>query len=419
MLSLEATLSFHRKLAMTLKIFLAALPLAALPLFAISAGAEERKVTATIAVKQEYTDNLFFTSDNRENDFITTVSPGLEMVNNTERLKAGLKVRLDSGYYQDNSDLDAIDQHYSGTLRYALTERANLSTSASYIRDSRSDRDFFETGLVTRAVDRDRYRFRLGSDYALTEIMGIQLQYAYDADAYSDSLYSDFQSHDISGTLTRDLSSLMPATIGRVTAGVTLFNDDDSDVTNYYATVGADRSLTELFKLFADIGFRYTESEFDAVRLEPSGIPSVFFVVPYKARAEGSGLTGRAGVSYQGELNSGKLFLSHAVTQASGYDGTVERTALQGDVGRRLTEKSSATFSAGYALNKSTEDEVQNNAVDEHSFWLQPKLSYMLTDQITVEAFYNYARIHDNLADNDRDRNLVFLRLGFLYPVLE
>ncbi len=381
--------------------------------------ADERKVTATVHVKQEYTDNLFFSSHDREEDFISTVSPGLELINNTERLKAELKARLDSLYYMENSDLDTIDQDYSGSLRYALSPRANVFTSAQYIRDSRTDRDFIETGLITRAINRDRYAYRLGGDYALTELTGMQFKYSYDADAYASKSYSDSQAHDIAGTLTRDMSALFPSTIGRLTAGTTFFSDDHSDSTNYYGTIGAEHSLSELYKVFADVGLRYTDSRYDSARLVPSNIRNLYFVVPYEAHARGTGLTGRAGLTYTDELHTATMAFSHAVTQAGGYDGTVERTALQGDVSRRLTETSRVSFSAGYARNKSTEDELFVDEVDEDSLWLQPKLTYTLSERIVLEAFYNYAFIHDNMNDEDRERNLVFLRLGFNYPLLE
>lgn len=397
------------------------LPLLLLAVLWISpwARADERKVTATVHLKQEYTDNLFYTSHDREEDFISTVSPGLELINNTDRLNSKVKARLDSLYYMENSELNSIDQDYSGSLRYALSPRANVFTSAQYTRDSRNDRDFIETGLLTRAINRDRYIYRLGGDYALTEITGIQFKYSYDADAYASEGYSDSQSHDIACTLTRDMSSLFPSTIGRVTAGTTFYSDDNSDSTNYYGTIGAEHSVSELYKVFADVGLRYTDSQYDSTRLVPSNIPNLYFVVPYEANAKGTGLTGRAGLTYTDELHTATMAFSHAVTQAGGYDGTIERTSLQGDVSRRLTETSRVTFSAGYARNKSTEDELFVDEVDEDSLWLQPKLTYTLTERIVLEAFYNYAFIHDNLDNEDRERNLVFLRLGFNYPVLE
>jgi hypothetical protein len=388
-------------------------------LLAVPAGADERKVTPTLAFKQEYSDNLFFEADNRESDWISTLSPGLNLLNNTERLKAGLKMRWDGALYQENSDLNTVDQDYAGTLRYGLSPRANLFSSASYRRDSRTDRDFAETGLALDAVKRDQYRLQLGGDYALTEIVGMQLQYGYAEDDYQTTRYTDYQSHDVNWMITRDLSAFLANTVGRINLGVTQYDDDNSQMHNYTGTVGAERKLSEVYSFFADIGMRYTETTYDTYRWVATANPLVFVAVPYEAQTDGSGITGRAGVTYRGERNDGRLSLSHDVQAASGNSGTVERTALQAQVGRRLTETSRFDFSAGYAINKSTVDETYADSVDENSLWIQPRITYTLTDNIVLEGSYNYALIHDNAADDDRDRNLVMLRLAFQYPLFE
>lgn len=376
--------------------------------FAISAGADERKVIPSITLTQEYNDNLYFTAEMEESDFITTVSPALELTNSTERLQAAMKMRLDSAYYHDNQDLNRIDQDYSGSLRYALSTVASLFTSAGYRRDSRVDRDFDQTGFLLNAVDRDRYNFRLGGDYSLSEVMGVQLRYGFDRDFYENSLNIDYKSHDLALSINRDLSATIPRTKGRVNLGVTAFDSADSRVTNYTGTIGGERSLDERFSFFADIGLRYTRSVFDNVEL-----------VPREEHADGVGLSTQAGLSYQGEISTARLAFSHGVSAASGRNGSVERTALRCDFGRSLNETSRVAFSAQYALNKSKENELASTAIDERSLWLQPKIIYSFTEQFAVEASYNYALVNNREADTTAERNLVLLQLVFKYPLFE
>lgn len=373
-----------------------------------SAVADERKVIPSIALQQEYNDNLYFSSHTKDGDFISTVSPALEVMNNTERLQSGIKMQLDSSYYHDNSNLDSIDQDYSGTLRYGVSSKANLFSSAGYRRDSRIDRDFTQTGFVQGAVNRDRYNYRLGGDYAVSEAMRMQVTYAFDSDYYENPAYSDYKSHDVSFLLSRDLSAVISRTIARMNLGMTRFNTQGSQVTNYSGTIGAERSLDERFSFFADLGLRYTQSEFDSFQL-----------APHEEQAEGWGPSGQAGVTYNGELDNAKLVFSHGVTAASGRSGTVQRSALQCNVGRKLNETSRVAFSAGYFVNKSTEDEMAAVAIDENSLWLQPKMLYALSDQVAVETSYNYALVHNKVADTDASRNLVLLRLVFQYPLFE
>lgn len=388
------------------------------------AEADERKVTATIALKEEYSDNLFFTADDAETDFITTVSPGLELNNATDRLNVGLKARWDGSMYQENSGLNALDHDYSGSLRYALTERANMFSSAGYKRDSRPDRDFTDTGLLLDAVEREQYRFSMGGGYALSEIFSMQMQYAYAEDTYAkdtslSSDYTDTTSHDVTTTFSRDLSEYWANTVGRINLGLTVYDSDKSESSNFSATVGMERKLTELFSFHIDAGLRYTESQYDSYRLVATSDPLVFVWQPYEIQTDGIGFMGRSGVSYRDELNDGTLSVSHDVQAASGSSGTVERTSLQFQVGRRLTETSRIFCSTGYTINKSTEDIADVSTTDETSWRLSPGISYDVTQEFRVVGSYNYARVDDKAADEERDRNLFMVRLEYRYPLME
>ncbi|MBV5342989.1 hypothetical protein JZU68_05065 [bacterium] len=278
------------------------------------------------------------------------------------------------------------------------------------------------TGLVLSDVPRERYNYQLGGDYALSEVMGVKLAYTFNTEYYDSSQYADSQSNGISLELNRDLSEWLSSTVGRIRLGATDYNNDGtqtgsngSQTKNYTGTIGAERKLDEQFSYFIDIGLRYTESTFDTYRLVPSGIPFYYFVVPFEDESNGTGLTGQTGLTYQGELNSAQLSLSHEVAAASGSNGTVERTALQCGAGRKLNETSRIALSAGYAMNKSTQDETNADTIDEQSIWLQPKLVYDFTEQWAVETSYSYSLVHDKEADTDSYRNLVLLRLVYQY----
>ncbi len=215
-------------------------------------------------LKEEYSDNLYWSSGSKTDDFISTVSPALELKNNTERLQARLKMQLDGIYYYDNTELNTVDQDYSGSLRYAVTSRAKLSTSAGYRRDSRIDSDFTESGLLLGSnVTRDRYTYSLGGDYALSR--------SHRACGCNMVLKVINTIVRIIPTIPRIVSichstgispTLLSSTIGRINLGAISYDCDSSQVTSYSGTVGAERSLDERFSYFADIGMSYTQSSF-------------------------------------------------------------------------------------------------------------------------------------------------------------
>jgi len=382
-----------------------------------SAVGAERKVNATISLKQEYSDNLSFTAQNEEADCITTVSPGLELSNKTERLQAGLKLRWDGAMYWENESLNNVDQDFAATLQYAMTERANLFTSAKYLNDSRSDRDITDTGLAFDAVEREKYRFTLGGNHLLSELSRLQLQYNFAEDTYETGQYTDYTSHDMVATLSHDLSSYWANTVGRVNVGYTTYDYDNSDVDNYYFMFGLEHNLSELFSFYVDMGLRYTESQYGSYQAITIG--QLIVLDPYEAEAEGFGFMGRAGLSYQGELNDASVVLSHDVQAASGNSGTVERSSLRLELGRRVAERSRLFCAAGYALNKSTTETFYSSYTDEETWYLRAGASYLLTNDLRLVGAYNYAMIHDNYDDEDRDRNLFMLRLDYTYPIIK
>ena len=47
--------------------------------------ADDFNFTPSLGVRGEYNDNIFYTSNNAEDDSITTIIAGLELINRTER----------------------------------------------------------------------------------------------------------------------------------------------------------------------------------------------------------------------------------------------------------------------------------------------------------------------------------------------
>src|SRR5271157_2998914 len=78
----------------------------------------EFRLVPSISVKEEYNSNILLSTDSEKSDFLTTVSPGVEMVNRTDRLDTDLLVRLDRLEYLDNRDVSATNQMYNGKLHY-------------------------------------------------------------------------------------------------------------------------------------------------------------------------------------------------------------------------------------------------------------------------------------------------------------
>ena len=133
-----------------------------------NASADGDTLVVSLGLAEEYNDNVFFDRNNEIDDFITTVTPGIELRRRYERTSASLKGMFDIVEYSDNSDLDNIDQRYDANLSQKLTERLSLSGKASYKRDSRADRDIEETGLTYGTDVRKRQQYDAGVGFILS-----------------------------------------------------------------------------------------------------------------------------------------------------------------------------------------------------------------------------------------------------------
>ncbi|MBV5305348.1 MAG: outer membrane beta-barrel protein [Desulfobulbaceae bacterium] len=398
------------------------------------ARADAWKVVPSIAVEQKYSDNIFFDAENTESDFINTLSPALEFSEKTERLTASLKAQLDSLTYFDNSYLNATDQNYRGSLRYAVTQKANVFTSAGFRKDSQVDRDLGETGLLQEGGTRKNYTYEAGADYALSESMGMRLAFNGSQDDYDDPAEYDLESQGVSFVLSRDLSAFMTATTGRLSGtyneydqtneqvgnffGGTLSTDSTYKVKNYSGSIGAERQWDEKFSLFADVGWRYTDTTQESVQVYYFASPPLVFAETRESN--GSGFTGQFGGSYRGETTDANLTLSQEVSAASGTNGATDRTIFRGTVGRRLTEKTRVDVMAEYYINTSVQDEVRPGSnVDEKTLRFNPRLGYQFNQDFSLEVAYMFEQVDDQANDSVSERNVVWCRLVYQYPLFE
>jgi hypothetical protein len=379
--------------------------------------ADETQVTPSIAVRTAYSDNIFFDRANERDDYIFTLTPGLSLTRRTERVYSLLRLEIPVVRYADNDELDAVDQRYSGNLRYQWSPRFATSFHAGYIRDSQPGRELLETGLVFSDVTRRRVSAGFSGEYSLSEATSAGLSYAYGDETYKEREFTDMESHTLNFVLTRNMDRIFANTHGRLTLGLSRYDFTSSTVDNYSAMAGAVRRLTELYTVSADVGLRYTRREFEVLGLEAVA-PGLFRLVPVEEKDSGLGVVGRASLSYQGEATRASLSFYRDVSASGGRAGTVERTSFVFDVGKRFTYRLWGHFSAGYYLNESKGQELALQEIDERTWRLNPYLRYEYTRDLSFEASYSYTKVDYRVDNTDAARNLIFLRLVYHHPLL-
>lgn len=368
------------------------------------AGAEGFNLIPRIALREEYNDNIFFSVNDRANDLITTVSPGLSLLDQTERLDLALTGVLDGIIYADNSELDAVDQHYVGNVAYRVTERFGVLSDAGYIKDSRPDRDILETGLVQGAEPRKRAFFSLGGNYRTAENTADRLSYRYEQSDYTDEEFADSRVHTVDFQHTWDARRVFAQTVGQLNLGYAGADFETSRVESVSGTLGATWNAAELWRLAVNLGLRYTVTDFTTVDADTT--------------RDLSGV-GRASVAYRGVFTTADLAFLHDIREARGRGETVTRTELTGRTRYRLSERFYLTLSAGYYLNRSPEDTGTTAEVDEQTLRVRPGLRYEFTEDLVANVDYRYTRVRDDVDRTTSSQNVVFGRIAWQWPLFD
>jgi len=392
-------------------------------LFSEEAKGDEFKLIPSLSIKEEYNDNLFFTEKDKKDDFITTITPGIELIDRTERLDLNLSARLGGLIYAKNEDLNFLNQIYSGRLRYLLHQKLKFSADGGFTKDFSPDRDIEVTGLVTKAIRRYKYNFGSGLEYTLTEKTKTEFSYSFERYDYErDPEFVDTISHGVNFGLIHDLSQQISNTLGRANLGYYRYKFQDTDIDYYYGTIGMSRAISEKWNILIDGGASYTHSEFDVERLE---LTPFLRIVREREKEKGVGWVAQATLSYRGEKTTkgekttGDLTFNHRMMPASGIVGVSERTSITLDIAHRFTYEFLGRLSVGYYLNRAERGKFSRASIDEATFRINPRVRYEFTKDIALEASYSFTLVKDKEADTDARRNLFMIYFIIQYPLFE
>ncbi|MBL0700788.1 MAG: outer membrane beta-barrel protein [Desulfosarcina sp.] len=406
------------------------------------AAADDFNLIPSISIKEEYNDNIFFDDGNEEEDFITTISPGLKLSNRTERLNAGLSALFDGISYFDNNDLNAIDQDYKGNLNYQLTPKTSVTADAGYKKDSRRDRDIevIDEGTATGLVQGDETRIRYNGGFSfnsmLNEITAVNCSYSFAKDDFDDREDNDIRMNNLNLGFTHNLSFIDELTVGRLNFGYGRYDYLDGEITRsfltitdnsridyYSATIGVSRNISEIFSILADLGGSYTKSKYKTSYKYDHSDPFVQFFglnnFTQKENNSGTGMVARITTSYNGELTSGSLNFSHDVKASSGTSGATDRTSIELNIRRRFTYELSGRISTAYYLNKADAGDYSKIGTDETTWSIRPSIRYNFTRDIFMEASYYFTKNKDREDHTNITRNQFFIKISMDYPLFE
>ena len=383
-----------------------------------SANADDFEIIPSVLVREEYNDNIFFTNDDRIDDFITTLAGSVEVIERTERLDAYLLGRIAPFWYADNSELDDTDWLVRGDGDYQFTQRFKAGASVGYLVDNRPDRDATETGIIVGPRERKRWDAGAEADYSFTEITAANLNYAYRDENFDQGNLDDLTAHDVILGFTRNLSGWMESTTARVNIGYSNFDYETSDTDVYYGSVGVEHKFTEKFSAIIDLGPRYSDSDFDTLK-EVEVAPGVFQTVIVDDSDSQWGGVGNLDLDYREERTFFRLTGSHGIYPVSGRPGPTERTTARFNFTHLFTQKLRFSLPVGWIWNRADGDEFSVAEIDQDTAYIRPFVRWEFYQGFTLQGSYGLTYVWDHDDDEERYRHKAFVQLAYGLPLFD
>ena len=360
--------------------------------------AAETKLVTSVGLKQEYNDNILYTKNDTNDDFISYVMPSFKLTHATEILNLSALAGWEALFYWDNSDLDTINQRYRLDGKYRLTERWSFSAEGRFVKDTTLDSQLEETGTVGKRQDRSRYNAGAGLDYAVSERSTIGSDYNFQKTDYQRKSSVDTKSHSVRFFYQRRLQNQKDV--------ITIFprfvyaDSDDWDGYNSTFNFRWAHPFTETLDTSITVGASHYRIDYKDNRGDTDNWGGVADMWLRK----------------KGELTTGRLGFSHRLrTRSSGEIVNVSR--LYGDVDHRLSYRFGVGIRGGATYSALIEDSPDNDD-DRWYFDVSPSAFYRFTERLQLRLLYSYNREKelDRKGNPTRDRQRVWLQLDFDFP---
>ncbi len=383
--------------------------------FPAFAWGDDFSILPSISVQEAYNSNIFLTATNIRRDFITTLSPGVEMVDRTGRLDTDLSVHLDQLEYASSKGLNATNQTYKGSLRYLVSPLFGVSAAAGYSRNSNPTLGTtVSTSIVTTAVPWNHISYSLSSDYQFTEKTAGTVSYSYGRDYYESSQYLSDTTQNVNAGLVYDLGKYLPTVKGRMNVGYSYYYYPDNKLDSVMGTVGFSKNFDEVWSAQVDAGLRNTWSSV-IIPIEIIG----YGLINVPIKNEGWGWVGDASLNYNGEVGSGSLTYNRSLTPAYGLNGAAEQNALTAATQYQFSYELSALFSASYYTLKSFASQFSTQAINQETFTINPRLRYEFSKDMALESSYEYDKIRNSVSNTNESRQLFSVRFYMQHPFLK
>jgi hypothetical protein len=362
----------------------------------LPAAAQRLDMIPSLQLNGGYDDNILFNRTKPVDDFYTSVKPEINLGLTSDRYSLGIDSYAEIFRYKKEKDLDYESYRYDMGGSYRLSQRLNISSDFGYIKDTTLNSELEETGRVLEREDRERYQWGGTLSYGLNEVSGIDIDYQYQSTEYKSRDSIDRIANRVRLSYKRWFNDRLDQVMLQPRYAIA-DTEDNSDIEYYNLSVGWTHIFSDTLTMRNLVGYGQT-------------------ITKENGNKESS-WTGNADLSITqtGELFSLKIGLRNNIRlDADGKIKEVDRFYCY--ISRKMTERLSAKLYGGIYVNRP----IGNlNSVNSVFYDVKPELSYQITENHVMNAFYRYSYEEDRITSENqkRTRNVIELNLVFRFPM--
>lgn len=423
----------------------------------ISSGtvvAAEWSVEPSVSLREEYNDNIRFTTSPHSGVWQTSLSPSVKLSSKTEVSEISGLAQINFNRFAGDQGLNQNDQLYS-LITSLQSERNTWAMNAAYKQDSTSESERIATGVVQVRTQRSATSLNPSWTRTLTERSLFRLDYSYQDVKYAEHIsLNDYTYQQVGGTLQYQLSER-----DQVSLSANYSITDYSPTTNQYPPFIA----ISFFGVPVNIPFGGTDTVVYKSTMRGLQASAAH---QFSETLRGNMLLGwrRIGTDITHTCN-GQLGTFFSITnriscsgfavdpmvtfnqktEGDGYsfsanlEKTFDTAKVSGFASRETNPSGSGlveTDKFGVSLNKSLTENLTGavDAVSYHTKYIsltypssryytfEPKLNWRFTEWWTLDAGYRYARYEPDSAANATTAanaitsNAVYLNLTYNWP---
>lgn len=377
-----------------------------------------------LSLEQEYNDNIDLTADNEEEDWITTVEPGINLLYNNRSLEATIDYALRYRFYKDNDDenLDEFKdvQRADASVLLFPGRPFTLRASESITREALDERDDNE---FNDSVNRTTvYRTLVSPEYnwRLTPTFSLVFGYDYDRVDYVEAAGDDSEEHRGRLSLVKILSA-QTEIFARYAYTAHLADADIDDFDRQDMTLGVTHKLGARTTLSLEAG--YADIEYDNAPADDTDSPTYLADLAYRLTeavtlslgyAQDFTVSAEDGLIKDRELSLGLDYDRETITAAAqlfwnqaDYVRLEREDKVYGvrfDFSRQLARAITTGFDIEYERG-----EYEDPTEDVDRFTAGVRLGYEYR-RFLASLGYRYRINESDLDSNDYTNNIVTLR---------